>query len=80
MQIVKHVPEVQVPRISRRLCRACRTCEARLACDRRAILRIDQDEMPWIDASRCFGCHACIAACRFGAVGVETWAEEGDSR
>ncbi|HFD40593.1 MAG TPA: hypothetical protein ENJ31_12190, partial [Anaerolineae bacterium] len=25
-------------------------------------------EPPFIDASRCYGCHACIPACPFGAI------------
>jgi Fe-S-cluster-containing hydrogenase component 2 len=68
MPSIKHIAQSAVPAISRVLCRGCKPCEAQLACEHKAIVRIDRDEMPWVDASRCFGCRACLATCRYGAV------------
>ena len=34
----------------------------------KAILQIDPGEPPFIDASRCYGCRACIPACPHGAI------------
>ena len=80
MPIAKHIAQAAVPAISRVLCQRRQPCEAQLACEHKAIVRIDRGEMPWVDASRCFGCRACIAACRYGAVRiVREHTEEGAS-
>lgn len=52
-------------------CRACEPCEARLACQTRAVMKIDGDEPAWIETNRCNGCGDCLAACTYGAI---TWA------
>ena len=70
MSILKQLPATSVPRVSLELCRACRECGARTACDTKAVVRVDPDEPPWIDASRCYGCRACILTCPFGAVSL----------
>ena len=72
MRILKQAPAAAIPRISIDLCLACADCLARSACDSKAIVRVDRDEQPWVDASRCFGCRACIVACPFGAVVLDT--------
>ncbi|MBI3164866.1 MAG: 4Fe-4S dicluster domain-containing protein [Chloroflexi bacterium] len=51
-------------------CRACRTCLAADECKVRAIMRIDDDEPPYIDIERCYDCRLCVPACPFGALGV----------
>ena len=51
-------------------CRACRRCLAAEACKVRAILRIDDDEPPYIDVERCYDCRLCIPACPFDALRV----------
>ncbi len=70
MPIVKHIAQSAVPAISRVLCRRCQPCEALLACEHKTIIRIEPEDMPWVDASRCFGCRACLATCRYGAVHI----------
>jgi len=57
-----------VPRIEDALCRTCRKCVAREVCRTKAILQVDPGEPPFIDASRCYGCRACIPACPSGAI------------
>jgi TPP-dependent indolepyruvate ferredoxin oxidoreductase alpha subunit len=50
------------------LCHACRRCLARRACKVRAIVQLDLDEPPFIDAARCYGCRVCLSACPFDAI------------
>jgi MinD superfamily P-loop ATPase len=57
-----------VPHIVDERCRACRKCVAREVCRTKAILQLDPGEPPFIDASRCYGCRACIPACPSGAI------------
>jgi MinD superfamily P-loop ATPase len=59
-----------IPAIVDELCQACRRCVARQVCRTKAILQIDAGEPPFIDASLCYGCHACIPACPYGAIAV----------
>lgn len=51
-------------------CRACRRCLAAEVCKVRAIMRIDDDEPPYIDIERCYDCRLCIPVCPFGALQV----------
>lgn len=51
-------------------CQACRRCLAAEACKVRAIVRLDADEPPFLDVSRCYDCRLCIPACPFGAIQV----------
>ena len=57
-----------IPHVVDDLCLACRKCLARKVCRTKAILQLDPDEPPFIDASLCYGCHACIPACPNGAI------------
>jgi len=60
--------DIAVPRVDAGLCRVCPGCPARDACRSKALLRIDCDEPPVVDPSRCYGCRACMAACPHGAI------------
>ncbi len=51
-------------------CRACRRCLGAEVCKVRAIMRIDDDEPPYIDIERCYDCRLCIPACPFDALQV----------
>jgi Fe-S-cluster-containing hydrogenase component 2 len=55
-------------------CRACRRCLAAGSCKVRAVVRIDPDEPPFLDVSRCYDCRLCIAACPFGAISIASTA------
>ncbi len=57
-----------VPHVADDQCRVCRKCLAREVCRSKAILQIDRGEPPFIDASLCYGCRACIPACPHGAI------------
>jgi len=59
---------ILAPHIVDDRCVACPECPARQACRTRAILRLEPDEPPYVDASRCYGCRACVPACPFEAV------------
>jgi MinD superfamily P-loop ATPase len=57
-----------VPHIVEERCHACGKCLARQVCRPRAVVVEDPGETPFIDASRCYGCRACVQACPFKAV------------
>jgi Fe-S-cluster-containing hydrogenase component 2 len=50
------------------ICQSCHPCEARSACNTRAIMKIDPDEPAYVELSRCNGCSKCLTACLFGAI------------
>ena len=50
------------------VCQACKRCLAGDVCRGNAFRRIDRDEAPFIDMSRCWGCMECVMACPNGAV------------
>jgi MinD superfamily P-loop ATPase len=60
-----------VPHVMDELCQVCRKCLARTVCKSKAIVQLDADESPFIDASRCYGCHLCITACPYEAIGLD---------
>jgi Fe-S-cluster-containing hydrogenase component 2 len=60
------------PLIDYTVCQACNPCEARLACNTRAIVRLDPDEPPYIAIERCSGCSSCVTACVCGAVRMQS--------
>jgi Fe-S-cluster-containing hydrogenase component 2 len=56
------------PEIDWLICEGCDTCQARLACKTRAIVKIDTDEPVFIELKRCNGCAKCVPACPYGAI------------
>lgn len=46
----------------------CQTCVAQAVCRSKALVRLDRDEPPFVDASRCYGCQLCIPECPHGAI------------
>lgn len=59
---------VVTPRIDYERCQVCGRCVAARECKFKAIVRIDRDEPPAIDASRCGGCATCAQYCPFEAI------------
>jgi len=57
-----------IPHVEDAACLMCRKCLARAVCKSKAIIQLDPGEAPFIDASRCYGCQACIPACPAGAI------------
>ena len=49
-------------------CLLCATCPPEEECLRKALVRENRDEMPWVDAYRCLGCMKCKAACPHRAI------------
>jgi MinD superfamily P-loop ATPase len=49
-------------------CHTCRRCLASEACKMRAIVKIDLDEPPFLEVSRCRDCQVCVPACPFQAI------------
>lgn len=62
---------IAIPHVLDDRCQACPRCVARQVCRTKAILQIDIGEPPFIDASLCYGCHACIPACPHGAITLD---------
>jgi MinD superfamily P-loop ATPase len=60
-----------VPHIVDERCATCRKCAARKVCKSKAIIQLDPDEAPFIDASRCYGCHLCLTACPYDAIALQ---------
>lgn len=61
-----------IPYIQEEKCLACWPCQARNACKSKALIQIDRGDPPFIDASRCFGCHACMGVCPADAISLRT--------
>jgi MinD superfamily P-loop ATPase len=59
---------VVTPRMDYERCQVCDKCVAAKKCKFKAIVRIDRDEPPAIDASRCNGCAVCVQDCPFDAI------------
>ena len=49
-------------------CCMCEPCQARLACNTRAIVKFPGDEPAFIDLDRCHGCGKCLPACLCEAI------------
>jgi len=70
MASLDHPLPATVPRLDEERCRSCRQCPARRVCRSKALVRVDSEEPPFVDGSRCYGCLACVTACPFGALVV----------
>jgi MinD superfamily P-loop ATPase len=57
-----------IPFVATDLCQRCAQCSSRLVCRSKALIRIDPEDPPFVDTSRCYGCNVCIPACPFGAL------------
>ena len=57
-----------IPWVDDALCQICHKCVARKVCSTKALIRLDMDEPPFVDASLCYGCMLCIEACPHGAI------------
>ena len=68
MAMMSNLRTVVTPRIDYERCNVCGKCTAAKGCRFKAIIRIDRDEPPAIDASRCGGCASCVSDCPFGAI------------
>jgi len=55
------------------LCQVCAKCLAGEVCNGNAFRRIERDEAPFLDMSRCWGCMDCVPACPFNAVVRHTY-------
>jgi len=52
------------------LCKACRNCSARLACVTRALMRLDVDDVMFVETERCNACGKCLNVCSFKAIRI----------
>jgi Fe-S-cluster-containing hydrogenase component 2 len=66
---------VFVPFVQTGLCQHCEPCAARQNCRTKALVRLDREESPWVDAGRCYGCGNCIPSCPHGAIALPKRAE-----
>ena len=57
-----------LPEIDWDICQSCNPCEAHSVCKTRAIIKIDYDEPPYIEVSRCTSCGQCVIACLYSAI------------
>jgi Fe-S-cluster-containing hydrogenase component 2 len=46
----------------------CQRCLAQQVCKVKAIVRIERDDIPFIDVHRCYGCKVCLLECPFEAI------------
>jgi MinD superfamily P-loop ATPase len=60
-----------LPVINWELCQNCNPCHARLACNTRAIVKIELDELPYIEPTRCNGCAKCVRSCSYAAILID---------
>lgn len=56
------------PEICTDLCMTCDPCSAGKACRTRAIVKLDADEPPYVEVSRCNRCGKCVLSCCCGAI------------
>ena len=49
--------------IDSKKCKNCKVCKVQEFCDRKAIIREDPSDMPWVDSLRCNGCLKCKDIC-----------------
>ena len=49
-------------------CNNCIPCEIEISCPKKAILREEITDKPWIDFYKCSGCLKCKDFCKFQAV------------
>jgi MinD superfamily P-loop ATPase len=61
-----------IPYVQEEKCLVCWPCQARTACKSKALIQIDRGDPPFIDASRCFGCHTCMGVCPVDAISLRT--------
>ena len=57
-------------RIESEHCHTGSRCLASESCKVRAILRIDPEEIPFLDVDRCYDCRLCLKACPYSAIQV----------
>jgi Fe-S-cluster-containing hydrogenase component 2 len=55
-------------RIESEHCHTCSRCLASESCKVRANLRIDPEEIPYLDVDRCYDYRLFLKACPFGAI------------
>ena len=48
----------------------CTKCPAIKACERRIIIKLDEDEPAVVDKALCSGCGDCLPACRYAAIRI----------
>lgn len=56
------------PEIDWDICQVCDPCQAQLVCKTRALVKIEPDEPPYLEMSRCTRCSLCILACTCQAI------------
>ncbi len=60
------------PEIDWEICQSCHPCEASLSCKTRAIIKIDFDDPPYIELSRCTSCGDCVLSCLYNAISMKS--------
>lgn len=64
------MPSIAAIDYSKCVATACVRCKARLACDTKAIVKIDPDEPAAVEPSRCMGCADCLSECPGQAIAM----------
>jgi MinD superfamily P-loop ATPase len=59
---------VIIPSVDYDQCHACAKCEAAKHCPRRALVRFDRDEPPYVEVTLCGGCGDCVQHCPYEAI------------
>ena len=49
-------------------CKSCAPCNVEINCEKKAIIRENEVEKPWIDFYKCCGCMKCKSFCNNSAV------------
>jgi MinD superfamily P-loop ATPase len=52
------------------LCQGCKKCTARMVCRTRALMRLEGENVMFVETQRCNACGNCLENCQFSAIRI----------